>query len=453
MKFKKAQKVPGFAFAIFDNQNVIFTDCLGKSTLGFEINKETLFSLQSISKNITALAAMKAVQDGLVKLDLPISEYLPAFSINSCFESSPEQKITLRMLLSHTAGFTHEAPVGNNYDYSPCSVEDHLTSIQKTWLKFPAGTNYAYSNLGFDLASSVISQKAGIEFNEFLKSEIFLPLSMEKTTADDNEVIRNRNRTEGNIPAVKNKHYSIPLPGSGAVYTNLSDFIKYVQFLMNDGAVQNDTLIDKKYLAEMFKINLENYGLGTYIDKLDDIFYINHNGGGFGYSATLLWFPEYNLGSVILCNKPCNTFDICFSSMADYIKSNGLSKEPHITAEFDTLNGHYFRNKNSLEKGKVYTCTCDSVFKPQWEEYTGKYSIVMKGMDFKWYVKLAHFLGIGYQNIFIKKGGQVLKMTGTAGESVLKEYQPGLFFTDNYEVFDLRSDKPIFRNITVLKKK
>jgi CubicO group peptidase (beta-lactamase class C family) len=62
-----------------------------------------------MSKSFTAAAVMLAVQEGLVELDSPISEYLPEFRVNSIFEARPQYKITLRHLLSHTAGFTHDA--------------------------------------------------------------------------------------------------------------------------------------------------------------------------------------------------------------------------------------------------------------------------------------------------------------------------------------------------------
>lgn len=142
--FKNKNKVQGLAFAVFTKNETLFNECLGNSTHGFKINDKTIFSIQSISKNITALAIMTAVQEGVLNLDSPITDYLPSFTINSCFEDSPEQKITLRMLLSHTAGFTHEAPVGNNYDFDPCDIKDHINSINKTWLKFPAGTDYIF---------------------------------------------------------------------------------------------------------------------------------------------------------------------------------------------------------------------------------------------------------------------------------------------------------------------
>ena len=451
-RFKQKNKVPGLAFALFNRNETLFSECTGNSTYGFKINDETIFSIQSISKNMTALAVMMAVQDSLLNLDTPVIRYLPAFTVNSCFGDSPEEKITLRMILSHTAGFTHEAPLGNNYDFTPCDIRDHIKSISETWLKFPPGTNYSYSNLGFDLASAIISQKAGISFNDYLDLRIFQPLSMTHTTADDKEAGLNKNKTEGNISAIKNKHYSIPLPGSGAVYTSLKDFIKYAQLLMNYGENSGKTLINREYLYEMFKINIRNYGLGTYLDNSDNILYVNHNGGGFGYSATLLWFPEYGLGSVILCNKPCSTFDICLSVMKEYINAMGLKKNEEITALFDKLNDYYFKNKTGIDTKKEFAFKCDTIFSPEWGKYIGKYILETKGMDLKWYAKVAHFLGFGYQKINIIKEGETLKMTGWPGKSTLKEFKPGLFFSDDNEALDLRTDKPTFRNISIRKR-
>jgi len=449
--FKNKNKIQGLAFAVFNKNQTLYSEYLGYSTNGLRINDETIFSIQSISKNITALAIMIAVQDGILNLDTPITEYLPSFTVNSCFEDSPEQKITLRMLLSHTAGFTHEASIGNNYDFTPCDTKDHINSINKTWLKFPPGTNYSYSNLGFDLASAIIAQKTGGSFNDYLKSRIFQPLSMTNSTADDKEVVMDKNRTEGNIPFIKKKHYPIPLPGSGAVYTSLIDFTKYTQLLMNYGESFNKALIDKRYIYDMCKININNYGLGTYIDKSNDILFINHNGGGFGYGATLLWFPEYDLGSVILSNKPCNTFDICFSIMNEYIKASGLLKNVRVTEEFDSLNGYYFENKATINKQKEFSFKCDTLFRPEWSKYVGKYKVILKGMDIKWYAKIARFLGFGNQRIKLMQVGQRLQVFGYFGNSKLKELEPGLFFTEDYEALDFRTDKPTFKNILIQK--
>ena len=72
--------------------------------------------------------------------------------------------MTLRHLLSHTAGFTHEAPVGNNLVVGRASFAAHCRSISDTWLRFPVGHHYEYSNLGIDLAAFVIERVSGLPF-------------------------------------------------------------------------------------------------------------------------------------------------------------------------------------------------------------------------------------------------------------------------------------------------
>jgi len=221
---------------------------------------------------------------------------------------------------------------------------------------------------------------------------------------------------------------------------------------MNYGEISGKTLIGRKYLYEMFRINTTNYGLGTYLDKSDDILYVNHNGGGFGYSATLLWFPEYNLGSVILCNKPCSTFDICLSVMKEYVNTMGLKKDAGVTALFDDLNGNYFKNKAVIDRVKEFTFPCDTIFRSEWGRYIGTYIMETKGMELKWWARLGHFLGLGYDKIKLTREGDALIMTGSQGKSILKEFEPGLFFTDDNEALDLRTDKPAFRNISIRKR-
>lgn len=449
--FRKSEKVGGLAFAIFDNNKVIWQQCLGNSTYGYPINDKTLFSIQSISKNITALAVMIAVQDSMLDLDLPISHYLSAFKVNSCFEDKPEQKITLRMLLSHTAGFTHEAPIGNNFDYAPCSFDEHINSISNTWLKFPVGSNYSYSNLGLDLAAKVVEQVSGMEFKDYLETHIFKPLGMTLTTIDNLEVESNTNKTEGTISSASTRHYSIPLMGSGAVYTNLSDFIKYVQLQMNFGKVNGKYLIDRDGLYQMYTIRLFNYGLGTYIDKSGDTYYINHNGSGYGYSATFLWYPEYNLGAILLSNSQSTTFNFCENVMNTYIKSMNKEKAIDITNELNKYNGNYFLHADEINTIKRQFCSNDTLYRKEWGKYIGTYDMTINGLEFAWYARLAFSFGFYPQKVTIEKEGQTLHIKSNIGESLLREYKKGMFFTNGGEVIDFTSESPMYRNIKLKK--
>src|SRR5512146_1242439 len=100
------QDVPGLAIAVVDDQNILWAEGFGYTDWDrtTPVTANTLFSIQSMSKSFTATAAMFAAQDGLVELDAPITTYLPDFHVNSVFEEHPEQQMTLRLLLSHTAG-------------------------------------------------------------------------------------------------------------------------------------------------------------------------------------------------------------------------------------------------------------------------------------------------------------------------------------------------------------
>ena len=127
-----------------DGDRVVWQQGFGstESDARTPVTVDTIFSVQSMSKAFTVTAVMRAVQAGRLDLDVPITTYLPSFEVRSAFEPHPERRITLRMLLSHTAGFTHEAPLGNNYEPEPGDFEAHVASIADTWLRPPVGTGY-----------------------------------------------------------------------------------------------------------------------------------------------------------------------------------------------------------------------------------------------------------------------------------------------------------------------
>jgi CubicO group peptidase (beta-lactamase class C family) len=108
------QGMPGLAVALVDGDRALWVEDFGYRDRpgGAPVTVDTIFSVESMSKLFTATAVMQAVGAGHVGLDEPITAYLPEFTLHSAFEEHPERKITLRMLLSHTAGFTHEAPLG-----------------------------------------------------------------------------------------------------------------------------------------------------------------------------------------------------------------------------------------------------------------------------------------------------------------------------------------------------
>ncbi len=449
--FKGRYNVKGLSFAVFTDSEVIDKICIGKTTYNKPVDDNTLFNIQSISKNFTATAVMMAVQDSLLELDAPVTEYLPNFKVNSCFENDPEKKITVEKMLSHTAGFTHEAPVGNNFDYRSFSIESHIESINDTWLKFPVGTNYAYSNLGYDLTTKIIADRSGLEFSQYIKDKVLLPLGMKNSTVDDREVRSNANRTEGDIPYVKIDHYPIILIGSGAVYTSLNDMIKYTQFLMNEGNVNGNSLLGSEYLFEMFRIRKNNYGLGTYIGRNDLGFFISHSGGGYGYTSTMIYYPEYGIGTVLLCNGISSPEAPSFKIMETIINQRSMNKDPEVSSFFQNLNSSYYSNRESIDEYKFGYCPNTYNSPSNIMELEGTYKVNFFGVDFPWLVKAGLALGYVPSKIILRSKNGMIKMTGNMGEYDLRELEEGLLFTEYGEVLDLRSKPPTFRNIPLTK--
>ena len=166
-------RIPGLSVVICDSQGPIWEAGFGYGDDGrtVTVDGNTLFSIQSMSKTFTAVGVLTAVRDGLVDLDVPISRSLPDFRIQSIFEDRPQDRITLRHLLMHTAGFTHEAPGGGNNDGTEIAFDRHVANIQDTWLMCRVGERYQYSNLGIDLAGYIVERVSGTPFIDYMGRE------------------------------------------------------------------------------------------------------------------------------------------------------------------------------------------------------------------------------------------------------------------------------------------
>lgn len=272
------------------------------------VDVHTLFSIQSTSKNITATAIMLAAQRGLLDLDSSITTYLPGFTVRSRFESNPERKITLRHLLSHRAGFTHEAPVGNNFEPESPSFEAHVRSISQTWLRAPVGERYYYSNLGFDLAGYVLQAVCRKPFAECLREAIFDPLGMADATASTDAYMQNSNRALGHVQGFEAVPAEMPFIPSGGVYASTSDMAEYLLLHVHQGRVRWKPLMDPWVWNEMHGFAFPGaYSLGVAGGDLrfgdTDIRMLNHTGSGMGFGCNFRCYPQAGIGLAVLFNR------------------------------------------------------------------------------------------------------------------------------------------------------
>lgn len=298
-------QIPGLAIGICDAHRVLWSAAFGTTQRdnGHPVTVETTFSIQSCSKMYTALTVLLAVQEGLVDLHEPITTYLPEFSVHSRFERRPESKITLGHLLTHTAGFTHEAPVGSNYEVGSPSFIKHCRSIADTWLRFPVGHHHEYSNLGCDLAAYIIQTVSGRPFHRFVERHLLRPLEMRRSTLDYDRICRDPNRAVGHSKQLgKRLPTRIPMVGAGGVYTSIQDACRFLQFHLAAGG----SLIDSDLLAQMSRHEngcATGYGAGLASIRVDGSLVHGHGGGGFGFLSDMYWMPHKGFGVAMLTNS------------------------------------------------------------------------------------------------------------------------------------------------------
>jgi CubicO group peptidase (beta-lactamase class C family) len=440
--------IPGLAIAVVDDQSVLWVEGFGYTDTDRKhpVDTSTLFSIQSMSKSFTATAVMLAVQDGLLDLDTPISTYLPDFRVNSIFEEHPEQKMTVRMLLAHTAGFTHEAPIGSNYDRPTHTFEEHIASISDTWLLFPVGSRYTYSNLGIDLAGYIVQVRSGMPFTEYVREKIYSPLGMQRSMFATPEIRRQSNRAVGHLDAPVRPVVPFLILPSGGVYTTADDLARYVMFHINRGAIGGQRVLQTE-LAETlytppFAPSIKaQYALGLGVEQRQGARYIGHGGGGFGFLSYMAWYPELKLGGLILTNSaahPSVHVDVMQSLLDDIITENSPVYEPRLAAAAAALPstvtsaGDVMADHELARLIKSHALDEPSSTVPR-QDYAGMYMMTVWDLPFT-PIKISDRNGSLYN-----------------GRDLLVEAQPGLFFDPHGEVYNLASPHPTYRNWPIVK--
>lgn len=315
VEIKKAMKqedIGGLAIALVDKDKIIWSEGFGYTDLSQKekVTADTIFSIQSMSKTITVLAILAAGNKGLLNLDNSIKKYYSDFSINTRFGEKDQEidKITFRRALGHTAGFTHEAPKGGNYDYTPYSFEEHVLSINDSWLRSKVGTEFAYSNLGYDVAAYALGKLKNESFPSVVKELLFEPLGITKATFNVKEA-QKESFAKGHIGNFQTPVVQIPLLGSGAVYISANEQAQLTMLILNKGKYNEKQLIKPELFEELYKPLIEKngfeytYRLGLYKDvpiKGAEVW--AHGGGGYGYLTYNTWIPEHGFGAIVFTN-------------------------------------------------------------------------------------------------------------------------------------------------------
>lgn len=330
-------KISGSAYYVCQGHTAetALTKCYGtvSSQSDLPITDTSLFRLASMTKPVTAVAALILIDRGLLSLDDPISKYLPGFTNIHVISKDgndfgrPSRQPLIRDLLTHTSGIgsdpdKHQVMTANEKQTLDASIDYYL----RVGLDFEPGSQQLYSGVGaFDVMARIIELVSDTDYLTFLKHEIFEPCGMEDTTFEPSsrqwqQIVAMHTHIDG-----KNTQRILPsgcifedypcthyLGGAGLV-SSLKDYSRFAQMLLNNGRTSQTQLISSHtfrllctpQVSKQIMPGAERWGLGVRVITEDSYPYLPV--GTFGWSGAYgshFWVdPENELVAVYMKNS------------------------------------------------------------------------------------------------------------------------------------------------------
>jgi CubicO group peptidase (beta-lactamase class C family) len=327
--FAARAKVPGIAYGIIRDGKVVHIGTAGVRNVatGERVDTNTVFRIASMTKSFTALSILKLRDEGKLSLDDPAERYVPELKALR-YPTTDSPKITVRHLLSHSAGFPEDNPWG---DQQLAATQGEMSAMIRRGIPFSTspGTSYEYSNFGFAILGRMVANVSGMPYARYVRTQILLPLGMTSTTLEARDVPATR--LAHGYRLQDGKWLEEPqLPdgafGSmGGMLTSISDLGKWVGFMLDawpprDGRERGP--VKRSSVREMQQVVRFNgatasrdsatntislsaggygYGLGVRTTCLFPTL-VSHSGGLPGFGSVMRWLPEYGVGIVALGN-------------------------------------------------------------------------------------------------------------------------------------------------------
>jgi len=331
----------GISAAFVKDGKVVWSNGYGWSDL--ERNKQatpdTIYRLASVSKTITATALMQLWEQGKFGLDDDISDYL-GFEVRN--PNYPNDKITFRMLLTHTSSILDGSSQGGYIkalnSTNPPLLKDLLDRSgvaysDLTWGDYRPGTNFNYSNFCSGIIACLVEKISGERFDQYTINHIFKPLGMDAAydaadiaNIDDIAVLYRLAGDGGSIvPAAdyyqgvtpQKREYGLPLGNcyigpAGGVRASVTDLAKFMIAHMNGGVYNGVRILNKDTVDLMHQTQWSGNGLGGFYRQMGLIFHITdelagrrlvgHAGEAYGLVSDMYFDPDENCGVIFVTN-------------------------------------------------------------------------------------------------------------------------------------------------------
>src|SRR5690348_17797341 len=269
-----AKEIPGVVAIAASGKDVIYQGAFGKRDLGKDdpMTTDSVFWIASMTKAVTTAGAMQLVEQGKLSLDEPIGKVLPDLAspqVLEGFDASGNAKlrpakgaITLRQLMTHTAGFVYELWSGDKATYLEKTGTPGITTCQNAALKTPLahdpGTRWDYGT-NIDFVGKAVEAASGKKLDAYLRDHLFVPLGMSDTAFKITDDMRKRlvgmhvRGEDGKLAPLpfeleQNPEFHM---GGGGLYSTAADYIKFCQMILNNGKGNGNQVLKAETIATM----------------------------------------------------------------------------------------------------------------------------------------------------------------------------------------------------------
>jgi len=320
---------PGMAFGVVADGKLIYSGAVGYTEERKKIAATTksVFRIASMSKSFTGLAILQLRDAGKLQLDDPVSKYIPQMK-QVKYLTSDAPAITIRNLITHSAGFPEDNPWG---DRQLADSDAELLAIIKGGVNFSTvpSTSFEYSNLGFALAGHVITRVSGMPYQKYIDENILKPLGMKNTYWEFSKVpevqLAHGYRWINNNWEEETLLHDGSYGAMGGLMTSIEDFYKYMLIHMAawpPSSKNEHKILKRSSVREMHHpgsvagafvqarsngrtcavVSGYGYGLGWTRD-CDGKTVVGHSGGLPGFGSQWVILPEYGIGVVSFANR------------------------------------------------------------------------------------------------------------------------------------------------------
>jgi CubicO group peptidase (beta-lactamase class C family) len=303
---------PGVSIAVVNNYKVEWARGFGVREQGKRdpVTETTLFQAASISKPIFALAVMRLVEDGKLNLDEDVNRYLKSWKVPANGDWQP--RITLRQILSHSAGLTvHGFPGYRTTEKIPSIVEilsgEPPSNTPRVEVNLLPGLQARYSGGGTMLAGLAVTDVLGKPFAQFMRELVFDPVGMKNSTFEQ-PLPANRAKSAATAHPYKGQ----PLEGKWHVYPELapdglwttpSDLARVGVELQRTLKGEGKSFLSSATVSQMLTPVVENVGIGFMINGKENSLRFGHGGWNEGFVSQMTMYKDNGMGAVIMVNS------------------------------------------------------------------------------------------------------------------------------------------------------